>query len=217
MRIGGALGTPSWRWLLPTGFVLMMVLPWVLLTPEGRRRIGLKKPDSFNRYFLGIALGAGSAFLCFLFGYLLFGTAVDNWFVNIGNSFKDAMDTSAMSFWMLSLVFTVPAVMLSPIGEEIFYRGVAQETLEQKFSVRISTIMECSFFALVHQVHHGIIKTSTGLTFLPLSGTLWFIQMFLVAWMFAWLRKISGSIFVPILAHMVFNLTMNTTIFLFLW
>lgn len=118
---------------------------------------------------------------------------------------------------MLTLVFTTPAILLSPIGEEIFYRGLAQETLEQKFSVRVSTVMECSLFALVHQVHHGIINTADGLTFLPLSGTLWFILMFFVAWIFAWLRKRSGSIFISILAHMVFNLIMNITIFLFLW
>ncbi len=217
MRIVGALGAPSVRWLLPLGFVLMMLLPWVLLTRDGRRKIGLKRPNTRSSYLLGIGMGAGSAFLCFLFGYLLFGTAPDNWFVNIGNTFKASMDTSAMSFWMLTLVFTTPALLLSPIGEEIFYRGLAQDTLEQKFSVRMSTVMECSLFALVHQVHHGIIKTAAGLTYLPLSGALWFIQMFFVAWMFAWLRKRSGSIFVSILAHMMFNLTMNTTIFLFLW
>ncbi|WP_084128113.1 CPBP family glutamic-type intramembrane protease [Cellvibrio mixtus] len=89
--------------------------------------------------------------------------------------------------------------------------------MEQKLSLSSSTIIECTLFALIHQIHHGIIKTTSGLTFLPFSGALWFILMFLVSWMFASLRARSGSIFVAILAHIIFNLTMNTTIFLFLW
>jgi uncharacterized protein len=52
---------------------------------------------------------------------------------------------------------------------------------------------------------------------LPVSGALWFVLMFLVAWMFAWLRTSSGSIYIGILSHMVFNIAMNTCIFLFLW
>lgn len=154
---------------------------------------------------------------CFVLGLILFGKTDDNWFVNIGNNYKSIMDTSWMSFWMLNLIFTVPAILFSPIGEEIFYRGVVQKTFEQKFSVTTSTIIECSLFAVIHLAHHGIIKTANGLAFLPLSGVLWMIQMFLVAFMFAWLRNKTGSIFTAILAHMVFNLVMNLTIFLFLW
>lgn len=217
MRAVGALGPSHMRWLLPLGFCLMAILPWLLLTANGRRQIGLRKPNNKTSYLLAIVSGAASAFLCFLLGILLFGKTGDNWFVNISNNYKSMMDTSWMSFWMLSLVFTIPAIIFSPIGEEIFYRGVVQKTFEQKFSVSTSTFIECSLFAVIHLVHHGIIKTVNGLAFLPLSGILWMIQMFFVAFMFAWLRNKTGSIFTAILSHMVFNLTMNCTIFLFLW
>lgn len=217
MRAVGALGPSHLRWLLPLGFCLMAILPWLLLTAEGRRQIGLRKPNNKAAYLLAIAFGAASAFLCFILGILLFGKTGDNWFVNIGNNYKAMMDTSWMSFWMLSLVFTIPAIIFSPIGEEIFYRGVVQKTFEQKFSVLTSVIIECLLFAVIHLVHHGIIKTTNGLIFLPLSGTLWMIQMFFVAFMFAWLRSKTGSIFTAIVAHIVFNLTMNCIIFLFLW
>ncbi len=217
VRALGVLGPSSLRWVLPLSFCLMAILPWVLLTTDGRRQIGLQRPDTASRYLLAIITGLGAALFCFVLGYLLFGKAVDNWFVNIGNSYKAMMDTSTMSFWMLSLIFTIPAMLFSPVGEEIFYRGQLQKTLEQKFSINTSTVIECTLFALIHQVHHGIIKTETGLTYLPVSGALWFVLMFLVAWMFAWLRARSGSIYIGILSHMVFNITMNTCIFLFLW
>lgn len=217
MRITGALGPSGLRWLLPLGFCIMAILPWLLLTPAGRLQVGLQKPSTMSACFLAIALGAGSALVCFLLGTILFRHTDNNWFVNIGNSYKAIMDTSYMSFLMLNLIFTLPAIIFSPIGEEIFYRGVLQKTLEQKLSVSTSTIIECGLFAVIHLVHHGIIKTATGLGFLPLSGMLWMVQMFFVAWMFSWLRAKTRSIYMAILSHMVFNLVMNMTIFLFLW
>lgn len=217
MRATGALGPSYLRWLLPLGFCIMAILPWLLLTAEGRLTIGLTKPKTKSSYLLAIGYGFGSAFLCFLLGVLLFGNTGENWFVNIGNNYKTMMDTSHLSFLMLNLIFTLPALIFSPIGEEIFYRGVLQKTLEQKLSVFTSTTIECSLFAIVHLVHHGIIKTATGLTLLPVSGFLWMLQMFFVALMFSWLRTKTGSLYTAILAHMVFNLTMNFTIFLFLW
>lgn len=217
MRATGALGPSNLRWLLPLSFCLMAILPWLLLTADGRLQIGLKKPSFASAYIMAIGFGAGSALLCFVLGIILFGNTNDNWFVNIGNNYKTMMDTSHLSFLMLNLIFTLPAIIFSPVGEEIFYRGVLQKTLEQKLSVITSTIIECSLFSIIHLVHHGIIKTATGLTFLPVSGLLWMLQMFFVALMFSWLRAKTGSIYIAILAHMVFNLTMNFTIFLFLW
>lgn len=213
----GVLGPSHLRWLLPLSFSVMVILPWILLTASGRRQIGLRKPIQGHWYLKGAAMGAAAAFGCFLTGFLLFGHTEDNWYITIGNNFKNIMDTSAMSFLMLNLMFTLPAIMFSPFGEEIFYRGVVQETLQQKISMSTSTLIECSLFGLAHLVHHGLVMTATGLEFLWISGPLWMLQMILVSWMFAWLRMKSGSLLVPIVSHVVFNLTMNQTIFLLLW
>jgi len=217
MRATGFFGPASLGWLLPLGFCIMAILPWVLLTAHGRRQIGLQKPINPMFYLIAILCGIGAAVVCFLLGYLLFGHTIDNWFVSVGNNYKSRMDTSGMSFWILTLIFTLPAVLFSPIGEEIFFRGMLQKTLEQKWKVVTSTIIECGLFSVIHLIHHGILKTAAGFSLLPVSGVLWVMQMFFVALMFAWLRMKSGSIFIAIVAHMVFNITMNSTIFLFLW
>ncbi len=217
MRAMGTLGPSSFRWMLPLSFCIMAILPLILLTKNGRNEIGLLKPFKNSHYFLGIAIGVAAAFFCFLSGVTIFGKGVENWFVNIGNSYKSIMDTTGMSFLTLNLIFTIPAIIFSPIGEEIFFRGILQKTLEQKHSVITSTIAECILFSLVHLCHHGIIKISTGLVFLPLSASLWVIQMFCVAFMFSWLRLKTGSIYVSIASHAAFNITMNFLIFIFLW
>lgn len=108
-------------------------------------------------------------------------------------------------------------MLFSPIGEEIFFRGVLQRALEQRLSVKSSTAIECAAFGLVHLCHHGLSAGASGITFRPISGAMWATLMFLVALMFAALRKRSGSLFPAIAAHVSFNVVMNIVIFSLLW
>jgi uncharacterized protein len=217
MRVAGMLGPSTLRWMLPLGFVLMALTPAVLLNGEGRRQIGLVQSAGPTHYIRGIAVGALAALICFAIGRLLFGLSLDNWFVTIAGNYHKTMDTSGFSIAKLHLVFTVPAMLFSPIGEEVFFRGVLQRALEQRLSVKASTSLECAAFGLVHLCHHGISAGASGIVFRPLSGAMWATLMFLVALTFATLRKRSGSLFPAIAAHASFNVVMNTVIFAFLW
>ena len=40
----------------------------------------------------------------------------------------------------LHLVFTIPALLFSPIGEEIFFRGFLQQALQTRFGTALSLI-----------------------------------------------------------------------------
>jgi membrane protease YdiL (CAAX protease family) len=127
------------------------------------------------------------------------------------------MDTTGWPVARLHLVFTIPAMIFSPIGEEIFFRGFLQYALERRFTERASTNAECAAFGLVHLCHHGLMLTALGFALRPISGGLWVVLMFGAARLFAYLRKRSGSLLPAIVAHICFNLVMNLTIFGFLW
>lgn len=127
------------------------------------------------------------------------------------------MDTSHFSTAKLYLVFTLPALVFSPIGEEIFFRGMLQRSLEEKMSGTASTSIECAAFGVVHLCHHGLAFGAAGVTIRPYSGFLWAFLMFCVALMFAVIRKRSGSLLPAMAAHAAFNMTMNFVIFAFLW
>ena len=217
MRVVGTLGPASVRWALPLGFVLMAAAPWLLLTNEGRRQIGLRSSSSLSHYGVGVLGGVAAACACFAVGSVLFGDGADHWFISVAASYRATMDTSRLSMTALYLVFTLPALLFSPIGEEIFFRGVLQRALEQRLSVNASTVIECAAFGLVHLCHHGLALGAAGIVIRPLSGALWVVLMFLVAFMFAALRKRSGSLFPAMASHAAFNATMNVAIFAFLW
>ncbi|MBC7453558.1 MAG: CPBP family intramembrane metalloprotease [Massilia sp.] len=151
-----------------------------------------------------------------MLGDVLFGASADHWFVSVANSFR-AQPTPGLGMPVIFLMFTVPAILFSPIGEELFFRGYLQRMLETRFSQRSSTVIEGLWFAGAHLVHHGIFMTATGVSVRPVSGGLWFLLMFALSCMFAWLRKRHDSILPAIVAHAAFNFTMNCFIFGLLW
>lgn len=217
VRFVGVLGPPHLRWVLPLGFTIMALLPFILLNRGQRREMGLRILGVRRGYLIGIVGGAAAAFACFALGTALFGTGEDHWFVSIANYYRQQMDTTGWDVLRLHLVFTIPALIFSPIGEEIFFRGYLQYVLERRFSARTSTVAECAAFAVIHLCHHGLYFTAAGLSIRPLSGAIWMVLMFGAAMLFAWLRKYSGSLLPAIVAHAVFNLVMNITIFGYLW
>jgi uncharacterized protein len=162
-------------------------------------------------------IGALYVFICFAIGFALFNSSVDNWFVSIANNYRSIMDTTRFSILQLHLIFTLPALIFSPIGEEIFFRGLLQRTLEERFSIKASTLIECALFGVVHLCHHGLFWGAMGLILLPYSGALWVALMFVAGFLFAWQRKRSSSLYPAMLSHAVFNLVMNITIFSVLW
>jgi membrane protease YdiL (CAAX protease family) len=217
MRVGGVLGPRGLRWLLPAGFTLMALAPFLLLDVEGRRAAGLTWHARPRWWLIAILAGSAASLACFALGYALFGDGGDNWFITIANNYRRTMDTTGWPLVRLHLVFTIPALIFSPIGEEIFFRGYLQYALERRFSVQASTIAECAAFGLVHLCHHGLLLTAAGFSLRPVSGPLWVVLMFFTALLFAYLRKRSGSLVPAIVAHVCFNLVMNLTIFGFLW
>lgn len=152
-----------------------------------------------------------------MLGIGLFGYGEDNWFVTIAGNYRGTLDTAGMDLLRLHLIFTLPALLFSPIGEEIFFRGFLQEALQDRYSVRTSTLLEAGLFGLVPLCHHGLSATVAGIELRPVSGLVWRVPMFCAALLFAWLRRASGSLYPAMAGHAAFNATMNGMIFAALW
>jgi membrane protease YdiL (CAAX protease family) len=163
-----------------------------------------------------MGLGGAAALACVLIGLWLFGTGADNWFVSIAANFARSVNLS-LPVWQLALTFTIVSMSFSPIGEEIFFRGLMQHALAQRFSARVGTRVECIAFGLVHLCHHGVVMSASGLEIQPYSAPIWFGLMVVVACLFARIREHSASLYPAIAAHAAYNLVMSIGIFTLLW
>lgn len=215
-RVVAMFGPGAWRGIFLLVCIAMAALPWVVLSRTGRRQVGLQRPRHLAWLPLALVLGGLAASACFWFGFILYGSGPDHPFVSIARSFRQ-QPAPGFSLLQLHLMFTIIAILFSPIGEEIFFRGFLQKVLEDRHGRARATVMQAALFALVHLCHHGILVTAAGIVVQPVSGALWVAQMFLLSLMFAWLRRRSDSIVPAIAAHAAFNAAMNHWIFTQLW
>ncbi|MES2899866.1 MAG: CPBP family intramembrane glutamic endopeptidase [Pseudomonadota bacterium] len=214
MRYAGTLGgVRSGMALMCIG---MIALPWLLLSRHGRAQIGLRRAARLLWYPIAIGVGAGWALVCYLLGTLLFGAGAEHWFVTVAQTYR-AYPVASFSKVELHLMFTIPAVLFSPIGEEIFFRGYLQKVFEPGYGRAGSACSQSSLFGAVHLLHHGLVITAAGLTLLPASAALWVALMSGFALLSSWLRLASKSLLPAMLGHAAFNAAMNALIFAYLW
>jgi membrane protease YdiL (CAAX protease family) len=185
-------------------FTLMMFTPLIFLKRSGRKEMGIRRSKHpwwlLGGFLLGVAMCAGF----YLLFSLLFGSDVSNPFVYIGSKTFNGEDNLAYFIIYLAIVMT-----FSPIGEELFYRGVVHKTFINRFGDRGASIIDSTAFAITHLAHFGIIFTLGAWKFLPLPSIIWISSMFLTCMVFNWMKTKSGSIFGAILTHAGFNAGMG--------
>ncbi len=218
IRSYGLFGPSEARMLILLNFLLMWFLPFLFLSKEGRNQIGLKKPNKKIWLFYGLIIGLIYSFFVFLLGYMLFNDSINNWFVNIGSQYLPAEsdDWGIDGKFSLFLMVTFPSIIFSPIGEEIFFRGMIHNSVKIKQNEKTAIIVNGLAFAGIHIVHHGIIRDNTGFYFLIIPGIIFFLLMLVFSWLCTLLRNKSDSLYPAIICHSAFNLMMNITLFIFI-
>ncbi|SHL55971.1 CPBP family intramembrane glutamic endopeptidase [Hymenobacter psychrotolerans] len=197
-------------------FVAMIVLPFLVLKRAGRRKIGLVWPRRWGSVLLGGTSGVLSCTALFYLTTSFFGLGERNSLAYIsrtyGNIAQVLTDQNRLTYF---LIFTIPSLLFSPIGEEIFYRGLVHECFAGSLGNRKATLIDSAAFALVHVAHFGLIYAGPGAGWRFLAGPalLWVAFLFGACLLFSVARRKSGSVWGAVAAHALFNLTMNYFIF----
>lgn len=195
-------------------FLVMAALPWILLTRKGRRRVGIVRPTRGRWILPGVIAGAAACFLVFGVYAAVWGETVRNAFVYIGGTYSAVppgiSDTDRAIYFT---IFAVIGVTFSPIGEELLYRGIAQESFAAKLGAPKAALIDAGGFAVAHLAHFGVVYLAGAWAFLPGPGALWFVAMFASSLVFHTFRVLSGSIVGAIGSHAGFNLAMTIVIF----
>jgi membrane protease YdiL (CAAX protease family) len=111
------------------------------------------------------------------------------------------------------LIYAGTSMLFSPIGEELFYRGLVHECFAAGMGSKRATLLDSTAFALVHLAHFGFVYSGQGWHFLFWPGMLWVVSLFVSCLLFSVGRARSGSVVGAMVAHASFNGMMSYFIF----
>jgi uncharacterized protein len=189
------------------------IAPFIFLSKNGRKEIGITKPKKYNWLLIAFVSGLFASFLLYLLGQTLYGNAYENWYNYIGKSYKIPTSISQNDKNILFAIMAFTGMTFSPIGEELFFRGIVHSSFAKSIGERKASIVDGTAFALTHISHFGLVFINNKWDFFTTPTIIWVTSMFLVSILFFTFKKHSGSILGAIICHAAFNLGMTYCIF----
>jgi membrane protease YdiL (CAAX protease family) len=187
----------------------MWSIPFLFLTPQGRREIGLSEHGISLTAILGsMSAGAASAVAFFALGMALYGDSPDNWCISIRNYLHFDEMRGLMPPAGIFALYVLPAIFLNPIGEEILFRGFIRRAFAQRFNPAVGVVVSSLLFGLIYLYLHGLWHDSTGFHLRLASTAIAMLLMAFIGAIFNACRALSGSLWTAIAAHAAFNLAL---------
>jgi hypothetical protein len=210
-------GPPQLRFLFLLHVLAMWVLPWIFLNAQGRGGIGLCKPRK-TLFVLALSAAAGgiAGLLCFALGHATPHDSPANLLANVHRGLQLEQMRAALPLGVIIVAIGVPAVILTPVGEEILFRGIMQQALAQRFNRTSATLIQGVAFGIVHLHLIALARDAEGFHFRWLAGVATVVGCVLLAALFTACRIRSGSLYASMAAHAACNLSMiGAVIFLY--
>ena len=189
------------------------IAPFIFLTKYGRRKIGITKPKKNNWLFTAFISGLIFSLLLHFLGQTLYGNNYENWYKYIGKSYKIPLGINQHDKAILFTVVVLTGITFSPIGEELFFRGIIHASFARSVGEKRASVIDSSAFALTHISHFGLVFINNQWNFFIIPALLWILGMFLVSLMLSFFKQKAGSILGAMICHTAFNLGMIYCIF----
>ncbi len=189
------------------------IVPFLFLNRNGQKIIGISKPEKIRWLPVAFLAGLTASFILYFMGKQLFGNTIENWYVYIGRSYNipPGIDNHHKNILFAVMAFT--GMTFSPVGEELFFRGIVHGAFANSAGERKASIIDSLAFALTHISHFGIIYTGSRWIFATIPAAIWVTGMFLVSILFFYFKRKTGSLLGAILCHAAFNFGMIFCIF----
>lgn len=182
------------------------IAPFIFLSKYGRSKIGITKPKKYNWLLIAFIAGLVVSVLLYLIGLIMYGNSYDNWYNYIGRSYKIPAGINHHDKAILFTIMALTGMMFSPIGEELFFRGIVHSSFANSIGERKASIVDSSAFAATHISHFGLVFVNSRWIFLTTPTLIWVSSMFLVSVLFFTFKRYTGSILGAIVCHSAFNL-----------
>ncbi|MFT3679903.1 MAG: type II CAAX endopeptidase family protein [Ferruginibacter sp.] len=193
--------------------VISAAAPFIFLSKYGRKKIGITRPQKIYWILLAFVTGLAASYLLHLAGKGLYGDSYENWYKYIGKSYNIPAGIDAKSKAILFTVMAFTGMIFSPVGEELFFRGIVHAGFAVSLGEKKAFIIDSAAFAITHIAHFGLVFINNQWSFFTLPAFIWVAGMFLVSLLFFVFKQYTGSIIGSIICHAAFNLGMIYCIF----
>ncbi|AZQ64766.1 CPBP family intramembrane metalloprotease [Flammeovirga pectinis] len=197
------------------GLIMLLsgLIPFVFLNKSGLKEIGVCTPNKYYKLLFCLIIGILFSYILYLIGINLFGVTYENWYVYIRESYNIPNIISIDDKMTLFIIMSITGMIFSPLGEELFFRGLVHTGLSNSLGNRFATVIDSLSFALVHISHFGILYINDSWKFYPMPTIIWVISMFIVSLLFIKMKNWTHSIWGAVVGHAGFNLGMIYAIF----
>lgn len=197
------------------GLIMLIsaLVPFIFLSKFGRTEIGITKPKKYNWLLIALIGGLTASFFLYFLGQILYGHSFENWYAYVGKSYKIPTVISPNDRQILFAIMAFTGMTFSPIGEELFFRGIVHASFAKSVGEKKASLFDASAFALTHISHFGLVFINNEWNFFTVPALIWTLSMFLVSCLFFASKQRSGSILGAIVCHSAFNLGMIYSIF----
>lgn len=189
------------------------IVPFIFLSKYGRKEVGITKPKKYNWLLIAFVCGLVMSLFLYFLGQTLYGNSYENWYEYIGKSYKIPSSISQNDKKILFAIMSFTGMTFSPIGEELFFRGIVHSSFAKSIGEKRASIVDSSAFALTHISHFGVVFINNNWIFFTIPTIIWVLSMFLVSILFFTFKRNSGSLLGAIICHSAFNLGMIYCIF----
>ena len=189
------------------------IAPFIFLSKSGRNKIGIVGSKKYSWILLAFVAGLTASLLLHLPGQDMYGNSYENWYHYIGKSYKIPQRITSSNKSILFSIMALTGMTFSPVGEELFFRGIVQSSFANSIGERKASIVEGSAFALTHISHFGLVFIDSKWSLFGFPTLIWVGSMFLVSLLFITFKKYTKSLLGAIVCHSAFNLGMIFYIF----
>jgi membrane protease YdiL (CAAX protease family) len=198
---------------MPLNLIGMSLYAFVSLISVKRSSWGemrVRKP-SHPRYILrGSLLAVLLVFVSSASLYLTVGLGTSNYLVIMAKQQMSYGVITKYNAWQYFPVAVIGLCTISPLAEEIFFRGFFLKTLEYRFSVWMANVLQSILFGFIHLAYLWLTEFNLALIFTMIP---------LVAFagiLYGWVAQRTGSVFSAMVVHAFYNLLLMLLVYGFI-
>ena len=201
-RFYAVFGPAQVRWLFLAQVLVMWLLPAIFLTREGWRAIGLSSPrGGAAAIALCVAIGVLAGLAFFAISMNAHGLPADSWIASVRTGMQLDEMRKAMGPAAIFGLLAVPVLIVTPVGEEILFRGLIQQAFAMRWNWIVGMVVNGLAFGLVLLHVHGLTHDAAGFHLRLVSGELFVLGGVALSALFTQCRMQTGSLFAAMAAH----------------